>query len=229
MTTSIFSRRDFIRNAGFITSGFVCSSAFSIRLNNTKVTLLGDSIRKGYQPYVGLYISDNVNIWGPEENTQHSVHLLANAPEWIKDQPADVIHLNSGLHDIKNIPYNSRKPLVSMELYAENIERIIKYIHFCWPECVIIWATITPVDDAKAHAAHEKVKDFSRYNEDVIRYNEISKKVVQRLGIPVNDLYTLVMSGDRELIMKNDGVHFTDVGCQMLGEQVADSIQLFIN
>jgi len=222
------SRRKFLRNTGFLVSGLLSSSAISIKLENKKVTLLGDSIRKGYQPYVGLYLSNGVEIWGPEENTQHSVNLLANAPKWIKNQSADIIHLNSGLHDIKNIPFNSRKPLVSEKLYAENIERIIKYIHFCWPECVIIWGTTTPVDDENAYAAHEDAEDFSRYNEDVIKYNEISKKVVQRLGIPVNDLYTFVMKADKDMIMKEDGVHFTDFGCQLLGEQVADSIQLFI-
>jgi lysophospholipase L1-like esterase len=223
------SRRKFIRNTGFLVSALLSSSAVSIMFENKKVTLLGDSIRKGYQPYVGLYLSNGVEIWGPEENTQHSVHLLANVPRWIKNQPADIIHLNSGLHDIKNIPFNSKKTLVSENLYAENIERIIKYIHLCWPECIIIWATTTPVDDEKAYNAHQDAKDFRRYNEDVIKYNEISKKVVQRLGIPVNDLYTFVMKADKDMIMKEDGVHFTDFGYGLLGEQVADSINLFIN
>ena len=168
------SRRQFIRNTGLILSGFFGSSAISFTIEGKKITLLGDSIRKGYQPYVSLYLPDDVNVWGPEENTQHSVHLLANSPGWIKNQPADIIHLNSGLHDIKNIPFNSRRPLVSEELYAENIERIIKYIHYCWPECIVIWCTTTPVIDEKALAAHENTRDFSRFNQDVISYNDIS-------------------------------------------------------
>jgi lysophospholipase L1-like esterase len=229
MVDSKYSRRKFIRNTGFLVTGLLSSSAVSIKLKNKKITLLGDSIRKGYQPYVGLYLSNGTEIWGPEENTQHTVHLIANAPRWIKNRQADIIHLNSGLHDIKNIPFSSRRPVVSEELYAENIERMIKYIHYCWPECVVIWATTTPVNDEKALAAHEEAKDFSRYNEDVIKYNAISKKVVQRLGIPVNDLYSFVMKADKDMIMKKDGVHFTDFGNDLLGEQVADSIQLFIN
>jgi lysophospholipase L1-like esterase len=222
------TRRKFIRNSGLLFAGLFGPSAVSIKYENKKVTLLGDSIRKGYQPYVSLFLPDTVAVWGPEENTQHSVHLLANSPRWIKDQPADIIHLNSGLHDIKNIPFHSRKPLVSAELYAENIERIIKYIHYCLPECIIIWSTTTPVDDERALAAHESDQDFSRYNEDVVKYNDISKEIVQRLGIPVNDLYAFVMKADKNLIMKNDGVHFTDFGNELLGEQVADSIGLFI-
>jgi lysophospholipase L1-like esterase len=222
------ARRKFMRNVGLLLSGYTGLSAFTYKFENKKVTLLGDSIRKGYQPYVSLFLPDDVAVWGPEENTRHSVHLLANSPRWIKDQPVDIIHLNSGLHDIKNIPFHSRKPLVSAELYAENIERIIKYIHHCWPECVIIWSTTTPVSDEKALAAHEKAQDFSRYNEDVIKYNTISTEVVQRLGVPVNDLYAFVMQADMQLIMKDDGVHFTDFGNELLGEQVADSIRLFL-
>ena len=222
------TRRRFIRNTGLILSGLFGSSAIALRIENKKITLLGDSIRKGYQPYVGLYLPDHITVWGPEENTQHSVHLLANSPRWIKDRPADIIHLNSGLHDIKNIPFSSRRPIVSAELYAENIERIIKYIHYCWPECIIIWCTTTPVNDEKALAAHEHARDFSRYNEDVIKYNEISKEIVQRLGIPVNDLYEFVVKADKEQIMKDDGVHFTDFGYELLAEQVADAIGVFL-
>jgi len=228
MSTLNSNRRTFLKNSGTLALGLMGSMAFSMNLKGKNITLLGDSIRKGYQPYVGLYLAEGNNVWGPEGNTQHTVHLMANAPEWIKNKPADIIHLNSGLHDIKNIPYNSRRKLVSEELYIENIERIIKYIHYCWPECMVIWATTTPVNEEKANAAHKEANDFSRYNEDVIRYNELSVKLVNRLGLPVNDLYKFVMEGEKDQIMKEDGVHFTDFGCQLLGEQVANAIHVFI-
>ncbi len=223
------NRRTFLKYSGSIALGILGSSAIALEWRGKNITLLGDSIRLGYQPYVGLYLPEGNNIWGPEGNTQHTVNLLANAPRWIKNKPADIIHLNSGLHDIKNIPYNSRRKLVSESLYLENIERIIKYIHYCWPDCRVIWATTTPVDEEKANAAHKEANDFTRYNEDVIRYNELSKDLVNRLGVPVNDLYKFVMGADKEMIMKEDGVHFTDFGCQLLAEQVADTLQVFID
>ena len=222
------SRRAFLKYSGSMALGLFSSSAFCMKWKGKNITLLGDSIRLGYQPYVGLYLPEGNNVWGPEGNTQHTVNLLANAPTWIKNKPADIIHLNSGLHDIKNIPYDSRRKLVSETLYVENIERIIKYIHYCWPECMVIWATTTPVDEEKANAAHQKAGDFTRYNEDVIRYNELSIELVNRLGVPVNDLYKFVMGADKEKIMKEDGVHFNDFGSQLLAEQVADTLQVFI-
>ena len=222
------SRRAFLKYSGSMALGLFSSPAIGMVWKGKNITLLGDSIRLDYQPYVELYLPEGNNIWGPEGNTQHTVNLLANAPRWIKNKPADIIHLNSGLHDIKNIPYDSRRKLVSETLYVENIERIIKYIHYCWPECMVIWATTTPVDEEKANASHQKAGDFTRYNEDVIRYNELSIELVNRLGVPVNDLYTFVMKGDKDKIMKEDGVHFNDFGCQLLAEQVADTLQVFI-
>jgi len=222
------TRRRFIHHAGLLGVGIMHAPAIIMENRGKNITLLGDSIRKGYQPYVGLYLDENVQVWGPEENTQHTVNLLANAPRWIKERPADIIHLNSGLHDIKNIPYASRNKIVSEAWYVENVERILKYIHLCWPECIIIWATTTPVNEEAANAAHQEANDFSRYNEDVIKYNDLSTRLANRMGIPVNDLYEFVAAGDMDQIMKPDGVHFTDFGNQLLAEQVADAISVFI-
>jgi lysophospholipase L1-like esterase len=93
---------------------------------------------------------------------------------------------------------------------------------------MVIWATTTPVDEEKANAAHKEANDFSRYNEDVIRYNELSVDLVNRLGVPVNDLYKFVVEGEKDKIMQEDGVHFTNFGCQLLAEKVADAIHVFI-
>ena len=189
---------------------------------------LGDSIRIGYQWQASLYIESQADVWAPDENTYHTVHLLENADKWIRDQPADIIHLNSGLHDIKCIPFGSRKNLVPVDYYMDNIERIVKYIHRVKSDTIIIWATTTPVIDERAASAHQEQMDFSRYNEDVIRYNEAVKKVTARLGIPVNDLYEFVMSGEPERIITDDGVHFTETGYQFLGEQVSNAVRVFL-
>ena len=228
MGTVKVGRRQFIRNTSIYSLGAVHYAMFRETNSIRRITLLGDSIRMGFQSYASLFLPAETEVWGPEENTMHSVHLLANAPQWIKNKPADIVHLNAGLHDIKNIPFDSRMKLISPEQYAENIERIIKYIHYCWPGCLVIWATTTPVDDQKARLAHEQAKDFSRYNDDVISYNEMSSRIDNKLGIPVNDLYAFVDSGDKEMIMAEDGVHFTDLGYRWLGEQVANSIRVFL-
>ena len=222
------NRRGFLKYSGSVALGLLSFPGIPMEWKGKNITLLGDSIRLGYQPYVGLYLPEGNNVWGPDENSQHTVNLLANAPGWIKNKAADIIHINSGLHDIKNIPYNSRRKLVPEDLYVENIERIIKYIHGCWPDCRVIWATTTPVDEEKANAAHKEANDFTRYNEDVVRYNELSIALVNRLGVPVNDLYKFVIEGDKEKIMEEDGVHFTDFGCQLLAEQVADTLAVFL-
>ncbi len=221
-------RRDFLKNAATMAAGSLTLSLNSFTLAGKKISLIGDSIRMGYQWQASLFIKGEQELWGPEENTLHTVHLLANAHKWVKNRPADIIHLNSGLHDIKCIPYSSRKNLIPVEQYAENIERIIKYIHQYHAEAVVILATSTPVMDDLANAAHAEEQDFSRYNEDVVKYNEKARKVVTRLGVPVNDLYEFVISGEPSRVMKEDGIHFNEFGNQLLGEQVANAINVFL-
>lgn len=228
MRTNPVNRREFLRITGMLAASLAPISSFPVEGRKARVTLLGDSIRLGYQPFVQQHLQDEAEVWGPEANTQHTVNLVANLSTWIQKRPVDIVHLNSGLHDIKNIPYNSRSTLVSKEVYGEYIERTIRYIHQFWPECVVIWATTTPVIDEKANSRHLESNDFSRYNEDVIRYNEISSGIAGRMGIPVNDLYGFVMEGSRDTIMKEDGIHFTDLGSRLLAEKVADAVRVFL-
>lgn len=221
-------RRSFIVKCGACFPAGLFLKPISFNIQNKKVTLLGDSIRLGYQPYTSLYLMDKVETWGPQENCGNTVDILANASQWIRDQPADIFHINAGLHDLKIIPYDSHSNLVPLKFYEQNVERIIRYVHETCSNAIIIWATTTPVLDEKASAAHREQMDFRRINEDVIKYNENMKKVVGRMGLPVNDLYDFVMSGDPEGIMLDDGVHFTKSGYEFLGEQVADAIKIFL-
>ncbi len=222
------NRRKFIKNAALVSYGLMNLPFLSKGVSQKKITLLGDSIRLGYQWNASLYLEKQAEVWGPDENTYHTVQLLLNAHQWIRDKPVDIIHVNAGLHDIKCIPFGSRNNLIPVEQYADNVERLVKYIHRVHPAVIIIWATITPVLDERANQTHEEQRDFSRYNEDVIRYNRAASLTVQRMGIPVNDLYDYVMSGEPERIMLDDGIHFTDTGYQYLGEQVANAVKVFL-
>ena len=42
------------------------------------VTLLGDSIRMGYEPTVRAELADVAEVWAPEGNCMHSVHHVFN-------------------------------------------------------------------------------------------------------------------------------------------------------
>ena len=46
-----------------------------------KVVLIGDSIRKGYQPKVQEKLNGEVEVWGPQDNCRHSLWALDHFPE----------------------------------------------------------------------------------------------------------------------------------------------------
>lgn len=193
-----------------------------------KVILIGDSIRLGYQPYTSLYLMEKADIRGPESSCGHTYHILENAYRWLGEEGDVIYHISACHHDIMTVPYESNKNLVDISDYVANIQRIIKYIHLANPKAIIIWATSTPVVDEKVYATLNTMKGNGLYNKDVIIYNNAAVKEVTRLGIPVNDLYTYVLEGDPDRIMLEDGIHFNETGYQLLGEQVANALQVFL-
>ena len=63
------------------------------------ILLLGDSIRMGYQPFVAELLRGAATVIGPKDNCEDSGKYLTHLDTWLA--PADVIHFNCGLHDIK--------------------------------------------------------------------------------------------------------------------------------
>lgn len=229
MDGKLIKRREFIKTGSLLTLSIPVLSGKSLQEDHKRITLIGDSIRLGYQDYVPLYLNDPVEIWGPDDPRINTINILQEADSWIRDRTANVIHINSGLEDLKRISFSSRKNLIPLGLYRENIERIIKYIHRVHPDTLILWATTTPVDDEKIISVRRETEGFMFYQEDIINYNEVLIDTCQKLGIPVNDLYKFIMSGDPSRILLEDGIHFTEMGYELLGEQVADAIQLFLD
>jgi len=191
--------------------------------------LIGDTIRSGYQAYVPLYLDKQVEIWCPEESRVNSFDILGAADSWFKNLNTRLLHVNSGLEDLKCIPFTEHENLVPIDAYIKNVERIIKYIHREWPEAILIWATTTPVIQQDQYLLSVKAGEFVYYSEDVIYYNTALKATCEKMGVPVNDLYQFVISGDPSRIMLEDGIHFSETGYELLAEQVANAIQVFLD
>jgi lysophospholipase L1-like esterase len=189
-----------------------------------RVTLIGDSIRAGYQKFVAENLAREAEIWGPEDNGRHSVHVLTNIHAWLVRQPADIVHINCGLHDIKTIAYGGRENVVPLDHYRRNVEMILRHLREK-TTARVIWATTTPVNEARAHAAHAKAADFDRYEADVVAYNEAAVGICRKLDVPVNDLFGVITRAGADRLLGADGVHFTPEGCALLGNAVAEAIR----
>ncbi|MFO7957589.1 MAG: GDSL-type esterase/lipase family protein [Candidatus Brocadiia bacterium] len=179
--------------------------------------LIGDSIRIGYAPFVRDGLAEEIEVWAPEENGGDSRNVLAHVEEWVLNRDPVLVHLNSGLHDIKRLP-EADGPVVPLEEYRGNVSRILK--RALESTNAVIWALTTPVNEEW----HHENKPFDRREADVAAYSRAAAEVCAGLGVPVNDLHTVIMKHGRDELLLPDGVHFTDEGYRLLGETVAREI-----
>ena len=66
-----------------------------------RVALVGDSIRRAYQPLVAQALGEQAEVFGSGENGGDSANVLAKLDKMALAYRPDIIHFNCGLHDIK--------------------------------------------------------------------------------------------------------------------------------
>lgn len=184
-----------------------------------KVVLLGDSICEGYAKYVQERLAESTYVFRPKEIGRFSTYMLQNIANWAKDlhigSDIDVVHFNIGLWDVVRI-YGD-EPLVSFEVYKDNLRRICNRIRHVFPNATLIFATTTSV--------RERFLEYSwlRLNKDIDRYNEAAVRVMEEEGVLVNDLHNATLAFDENMYI--DGVHYTEEGYRQLSQHVAEIIE----
>ncbi|MCZ7648529.1 MAG: GDSL-type esterase/lipase family protein [Planctomycetota bacterium] len=186
-----------------------------------RVLLIGDSIRMGYLPFVKAALEDKAEVRGPVENCGDTRRHVQKLEAWL-EQPADAIHFNAGLHDLKlprgADPSDFGTRQVPLAEYAANLEQVAARLKRTGAK--VVWASITPV----LFERHRTVKDFDRRPEDVAAYNAEAAKVMARHGIPVNDLHAVLAADDLEACLVGDGVHMTERGNKLLCAAVCKAV-----
>jgi len=156
-------------------------------------------------------------VVSPKPNGEDSGNVLRNLDQWVLKEKPDVVHINSGLHDLKLKDRNYQVPLVEYETNLKTIlERIQKETN-----AKVIFATTTPILD-NLHA--QRKAGFDRFDADVQKYNIAAVSVMKQAGIPINDLHKLVKGSGYEKLLGGDGTHYTPEGYEMLAAAVTDSI-----
>ncbi len=183
-----------------------------------KILLIGDSISVGYAPHVRETLVGKLQVVHNEGNADDSRNILANLDAYLAaNKDAGVIHLNCGLHDIKRLDgQNSQQ--VPLDEYGRNIRQIIKKLIDQGKQ--VIWALTTPVADT----IHNCVKDFRRFESDVLAYNAVAADIASEEGLLVNDLHSAVIAAGIAQCLDEDGVHMTEEGYRACGEAVAKAI-----
>ena len=176
-----------------------------------RVLLIGDSISIGYTLPVRELLKGKANVHRILTNGGPTSHGVEQIDQWLGEGKWNVVHFNFGLHDLKIGDDGTHQ--VPIEQYGRNLERIVARLNRTGAR--LIWASTTPVPDAKV--------DPPRKNTDVIAYNAVARRIMEERGIPVNDLYRLVMP-QLETLQRPANVHFTDEGYLALAKKVAAAI-----
>ena len=184
-----------------------------------KVILIGDSIRAGYEEIVRRELAALATVHVPRGSGGNSQRILEHLEAWIITQEAAVVHLNCGLHDLKE-EFGAGENAVPLAQYQTNLRHIMLRIQR-QTQAIPIWATTTPVIEKW----HHQVKNFDRFEADVRAYNEAALHSANACGIPVNDLFAAMCAAGPEHYLLEDGVHFTEAGSTLLGKAVAASIK----
>ena len=92
------------------------------------------------------------------------------------------------------------------------LERVYKKIKLFFPKAEIIFATTTPVIEENSPS------DWQRRNSDIEKYNDEAKKLMGKLGVKVNDLYSVAKQFDESYYA--DWTHFNENGARILANEI---------
>ena len=183
-----------------------------------RVLLLGDSISIGYTLPVRAALKGKANVHRAPANCGPTTRGLQSVDRWLGEKTWDAIHFNWGLHDLKYIaakgglaPVAEGKQQVPIDQYEANLDKLVQRLKKTGAK--LVWCATTPVPDG----AKGRVKG------DGAKYNAAAKKVMDKHGVPINDLYAFALPRLKEL-QRPANVHFTPAGSKALAERVAASI-----
>jgi len=195
--------------------------------NLPNVLLIGDSISIGYTLETRELLAGKANVFRPilqgkdvPWNCGHTGSILAGLDRMLAGPKWDVIHFNTGLHDLKRI--NRRPggkhddptlpPVFSLEQYRENLEQIV--LRLKKTKATLIFATTTPYPEGVYPC---------RLPRDAVAYNNAALEVMKKHGVAVNDLHASSLPHLKEW-QREKNVHFNPHGRQKLAELVAKAV-----
>ena len=101
-----------------------------------------------------------------------------------------------------------------MDDYGTNLDSIVKLIRKK-TDAELIFVTTTYVPDYEA----------GRYKEDVIKYNEIAKRIMEANNVRINDMYEKSMWIHKAYGKDTTDVHYLPEGYKELGLQISDFLK----
>lgn len=170
-----------------------------------RVLLIGDSISRGYTLDVRKALAGKANVHRAPENCGPTANGVKKIDIWLGDGKWDVIHFNFGIHDRKT-------PAAE---YEQRLETLIARMQKTGAK--LIFATTTPVPP--------DTKDGPELVTQIAEKNEIALRVMKKHGIAIDDLHAF-LAPQLQGIANPQDVHFNAKGYELMGGQVAQSIEV---
>lgn len=202
-----------------------------------RVYVIGDSISLHYGEYFAdaifntfTYVQrknvqealDNINmaVGGNGGDSSRVLNLVKKQAEEGTLDIIDILLFNCGLHDIKRHPPKGELQ-VEADLYEKNLCEIIEIIktHGVSP----IFLTTTPVNDEIHHSYLEINNGIERFNDDVVNYNKIAVRVMEKYKVPIIDLYSYTLDFGEKAY--DDHVHYTSEVRKLQAEFIANELK----
>ncbi len=184
-----------------------------------KIILIGDSIRMGYQSRVMAQLRGRADVWAPKENCGHTLRIRENLQSWVIDQRPDVVHFNSGIHDLGWMD-GERVARFTAGEYVRSLRIIIERMRQ-GTQAKLIFATTTPI---LAPCDPSLPNDRCKVPPIVARYNTAAVALMQSLKVPVNDLYREIIRAGVNDCIGPDKIHMTDLGNETLAAAVMKAV-----
>ncbi len=175
-----------------------------------RVLLVGDSIANGYKSHVCELLEGraNVDLLATSKSACDPALLLELTLATDGYEHA-VIHFNNGLHGGH----------LTDAQYEAGLRRMVEKLRELAPEAALVWGSST-----SAVTLPEKQLDPER-NGVVLRRNEIAARVMNELGVPIDDLYAVVVD---HCDWHTDSLHFGSEGYAALADSVATSVSEYL-
>jgi lysophospholipase L1-like esterase len=191
--------------------GWRLEQAKVVDAKRPRVLLMGDSILNGYlrQVIASLEGRAYVDAW-VNPHCQASYKLDEMIGEVLAHGPYDVVHFNMGLHGWQKgrIPEGQFEPLT---------RKLVEAIRKGAPNAKLIWASSTPVTvKGKPGELDPEI------NPVIVEHNRMAAKVMQAMGVPVNDLYSLL--APKLDLARGDQFHWTAPAYKLLAEAVTAAV-----
>ncbi|OGV32268.1 MAG: hypothetical protein A2020_14725 [Lentisphaerae bacterium GWF2_45_14] len=175
-----------------------------------RVLLIGDSIIVGSAPEVASILKGRVNIGF------YSTSKIVGDPAIYRElalalgeYEPDIIYFNNGLHGRD----------CDIDFYRDGLEQFVDYLQLA-SKAKFVWRNSTPI------TVKDKPEDLDMRpdgNPLVIERNNVAAKIMEKYGVPVDDVYSLLVSHSE--YSSGDGFHYNQTGWKFIAGHIADTIR----